>query len=60
MQIDTQGSFSLVPLDLTSEESLSAVLQQIDHATQFDEDREPQEPQDEGPDFEPDMLGAFT
>jgi hypothetical protein len=37
---------SFIPLDVTDEDSLNAVLFQIDHAVQYGEDLEPTEPQE--------------
>ncbi|KNE70321.1 hypothetical protein AMAG_14464 [Allomyces macrogynus ATCC 38327] len=45
--IDSYSMVSFIPLDITDEESIGALLLQIDHAVQYGEDLEPEEPKDE-------------
>lgn len=45
--LDDYDMVSFVPLDITDEGSVEAVLLQVDNAIQFGEDAEPREPKDE-------------
>ncbi|KAI8874136.1 hypothetical protein GQ42DRAFT_72616 [Ramicandelaber brevisporus] len=47
--VDNQSLVRFLPIDLTKDESLEELVLHVDIATQFDEDREPHEPEDEGP-----------
>jgi len=49
---------SYIPLDPSDPDSVSLVLAQIDHAIQFGEDAEPQEPQDQAEEPEPQDAAA--
>ena len=44
--LDEYDMVGFVPLDLTDEDSLDAVLAQVDHAIQYGEDAEPKEPRE--------------
>ncbi|KAI9175629.1 hypothetical protein H9P43_005993 [Blastocladiella emersonii ATCC 22665] len=44
--IDSYSMVSFIPLDITDEDSVEALLMQIDHAVQYGEDLEPTEPTD--------------
>lgn len=45
-QIDDFSLINFHPLDLTSEESIGALLSHIDNSMQYGEDEEPKEPKD--------------
>lgn len=45
-QIEDHSIVSFLPLDITNEDSLTAVLSHIDHTMQFGEDEEPKAPED--------------
>jgi hypothetical protein len=45
--LDDYDMVSFLPLDITDEDSLAAVVLHVDHAVQFGEDAEPKEPRDE-------------
>lgn len=50
---------SYVPLDITDEDSLDLVLYHTDHAIQYGEDLEPQDPADFDGDIEGGDHGGF-
>jgi hypothetical protein len=46
LQIEDHSIVSFLPLDITNEDSLTAVLSHIDHTMQYGEDEEPKAPAD--------------
>ena len=46
--LDEYDMVAFLPLDVTDDESVAALLAQVDHAIQYGEDIEPKEPKDEG------------
>jgi len=56
--LDEYDMVAFLPLDVTDEESVAALLQQVDHAMQYGEDLEPKEPRDEEADGDEGGGGA--
>jgi len=51
-QIDDYNMVTFLPLNISDEDSISVLLQQVDNAMQYGEDEEPKEPNDEENDMQ--------
>jgi hypothetical protein len=45
--VDDFNMVAFLPLNITDEDSITAILSHVDNAIQFGEDQEPKEPEDE-------------